>query len=85
MNFNTANLPDGTEIRFLDMPDVQYPPMTAEQQAECDRLLPKLRELAKGCIVSAHRVVDGKSVGRVQLQMQRTTLDKIRAIAEGEQ
>lgn len=85
MNFNTANLPDGTQIRFLDMPATQYPQPTAEQQAEYDRLIPKLRELSRGCVVSAHRVVDGAPVERVQLHMQRTTLDKIIAIAKGEQ
>lgn len=83
--FNVADLPDGTQIRFLDMPPIEHKPLAAEQQAEYDRLMPKLRELTKGVTVSAFTVVDGKSNERVLVQMRRTTLDKINAIAKGEQ
>lgn len=85
MDFNIANLPDGTQIRFLDMPSIQHTPMTAEQQAEYDRLIPKLREMSKNCVVSAHTVVDGHPRERVLIQMRRTILAKINAIAKGEQ
>lgn len=83
--FNIANLPDGTQIRFLDMPAVQYPPMTDEQRAQCDSLFGKARELAKDVNVSGFTLVDGKPDARVQVRMRRTTLDKINAIAKGEQ
>lgn len=85
MDFNIANLSDGTQIRFLDMPSIQHTPMTADQQAEYDRLIPKLRELSKDCIVPAHTVVDGQPHERVLVQMKRTILAKINAIAKGEQ
>ncbi|QZE60247.1 hypothetical protein pEaSNUABM35_00330 [Erwinia phage pEa_SNUABM_35] len=83
--FNIAKLPDGTQVRFLDMPDVQYPPMTDEQRSQCEALYGKARELAKNVTVSGFTVVDGLPNERVQIQMRRTTLDKINAIAKGEQ
>lgn len=83
--FNIANLPDGTMVRFLDMPAVQYPPLTDEQRGQCDALMVKARELTKDVSVSGFTIVDGKPDARVQIQMRRTTLDKINAIAKGEQ
>ncbi|QZE56530.1 hypothetical protein pEaSNUABM3_00333 [Erwinia phage pEa_SNUABM_3] len=85
MDFNLGCMSDDTQIRFLDMPVLEHKQLTAEQHKQYGELMPKIRELSKHCIVSAHRVVDGKPVERVQLQMSRTTLDKINAIAKGEQ
>lgn len=84
MAANFTSLPDGTQIRFLDMPAFEHKSLAAEQQKQYDELMPKIRELPKNTVVSAHRVVDGKPVERVQLQMSRTTMDKINAIAKGE-
>ncbi|QZE59238.1 hypothetical protein pEaSNUABM18_00335 [Erwinia phage pEa_SNUABM_18] len=83
--FNVSNLPDGTMVRFLDMPAVQYPPLTEEQNSQCESLYGQARELAKNVNVSGFTVVEGKLNERVQVQMSRTTLDKINAIAKGEQ
>lgn len=77
MTANFTDLPADAQIRFLDMPQIEHKPLAAE--------LPKVRELSKNIVVSAHRVVDGKPVGRVQLLMARKTLDTINAIAKGEQ
>ena len=84
MATNFTSLPDDTQIRFLDMPAFEHKPLTAEQQKQYDELMPKIRELSNHCTVSAHRIIDGKPVERVQLQMSRTTMDKINAIAKGE-
>lgn len=82
--FNTAKLPDGTMVRFLDMPDRQYPPLTTEQRGQLDALCVRARELSKDVTVSGFTVVDGQPNERVQMRMRRTTLDKINAIAKGE-
>lgn len=83
--FNIANLPDGTMLRFLDMPDVQHPPMTDAQRSQCDAIMSRARLLTKDVTVSGFTVVDGKPNERVTLKMRRSTLDKINAIAKGEQ
>ena len=75
---NFTSLPADTQIRFLDMPPVEHKPLTAE-------LLPKVRGQSKNIVVSAHRIVDGKPVERMQIRMARKTLDTINAIAKGEQ
>ncbi|QYW03294.1 hypothetical protein pEaSNUABM14_00335 [Erwinia phage pEa_SNUABM_14] len=85
MMFNNAKWSDGTMLRFLDMPDVQHPPMTEEQHKQYEALMAKGRELSKNVTVSAFSVVDGKPAKRVQVQMSRTTLDKINAMHSGDQ
>lgn len=82
---NFTSLPADTQIRFLDIPSLEQKPLTAEQQAQYADLLPEMRGVSKNTVVSAHRIVDGKPVERVQLLMARTTLDTINAIAKGEQ
>ncbi|QYW03635.1 hypothetical protein pEaSNUABM34_00333 [Erwinia phage pEa_SNUABM_34] len=81
----SENLSIGTQVRFLDMPVFQHPPMTEEQRKQYEALMAKGRELSKNVTVSAFSVVDGKPAERVQVQMSRTTLDKINAMHSGDQ
>lgn len=82
MDWNFGKLPDGTQIRFLDMPAIEHKPMTAEQQAEYDELIPKLREMSKRCTLSAHRIVNSERVGRMTLCMPRYLMNQMRTIAK---
>jgi hypothetical protein len=78
--FNVANLSDGTQIRFLDMPAIEIKPVTAEERESHAGLMCSLREMCRDVAVPA--VYGGQ---HVQLVMKRTTLDKINAIVKGEQ
>ena len=78
--FNVANLSDGTQIRFLDMPAIKIKPVTAEERESHAGLLCSLREMCRDVTVPA--VYGGQ---HVQLVMKRTALDKINAIVKGEQ
>lgn len=78
--FTKDNLSDGTQVRFLDIAPYEQPQMTAEEREQRTALMCRVRERCKDVVVPA--VCDGQ---RVQLRMRRTTLDKINAIAKGEQ
>lgn len=78
--FTKENLSDGTQVRFLDLAPYEQRPMTAAGREQHTTLMCRVRERCKDVVVPA--VCEGQ---RVQLRMQRTTIDKINAIAKGEQ